>query len=615
MEKGNEKEVLFTSKQVEALIERRLESTYALRKKYDDLLRAYKKLKKETSSDNTAGIIRERILDQEKPKKSFMSIDEIESRVKEAEEINQGSYYTYTPEDEPPEMVWLGGYNERDDINDEAKRMHHANGNSRVFRDNPAKGVSPHSQALPKIDDFFYLQDANEKETEKTPGKSVRKQKKGTGKIWGILLSIAVYAFCLSILAGAVGFAFSRNPKKSLFGYRVYNVLTMSMTPGKDSLPGGFRVGDMIVVKNARPQNIKEGDIVTLQTSPDSDSFLTHRVVEILDEMEGQKGLWFVTKGDANDANDPPVPADLLVGKKVMTIPKLGSLLKKIKENPIPHAIFAAALVGLILSLKYAFAAGRKIKDPKAGSESKRVVGVKAFVLTIIGVALALLLGLEAKAMQNALPQGMLIGDSNGIRVSYDGDYFIDAKNLRPGEVITKELIVRNMEDEGTYTLSLLAQPIGSSGPQDLLEKVNLTLKVDGDEVYKGRIKGDEGINIIENPLPLGEYPAGKSRTILITLTVDSDLLITYDKSEAEIGWQFYAVKKENEGGNGKNGGIGGKGVKTGDLADGIMLLLSAFWMALMSLMLIIWKRRKDRPVCPYAKLHEGSFKNRLVPR
>jgi hypothetical protein len=39
-----------------------------------------------------------------------------------------------------------------------------------------------------------------------------------------------------------------------------------------------------------------------------------------------------MTRGDANDADDPPVPADLLAGKVLWTIPKVGWLPIKARQ-------------------------------------------------------------------------------------------------------------------------------------------------------------------------------------------------------------------------------------------------------------------------------------------
>lgn len=85
-----------------------------------------------------------------------------------------------------------------------------------------------------------------------------------------------------------------------------YVVLSGSMTPT-------LRVGDVVFVESGAPQ---VGDVITFHAP--SGSLVTHRVVEVRDAS-------FVTKGDANSANDPrEVPADQVVGKLAFKIPAWG---------------------------------------------------------------------------------------------------------------------------------------------------------------------------------------------------------------------------------------------------------------------------------------------------
>jgi LPXTG-motif cell wall-anchored protein len=91
----------------------------------------------------------------------------------------------------------------------------------------------------------------------------------------------------------------------------------------------------------------------------------------------------------------------------------------------------------------------------------------------------------------------------------------------------------------------MTAQPLQSTGPFDLLDKVRLNLSLDGRQIYDGRVRGDEGNDMIRNALELGEYAYGDSGTMVITLTVDKDMKLFYEKSAADIRWHFYAVKDE----------------------------------------------------------------------
>jgi signal peptidase len=101
-------------------------------------------------------------------------------------------------------------------------------------------------------------------------------------------------------------------------GYHMYIVLSGSMAPA-------FDAGSMVFVKPVEPEEIKEGDIITYRGLGDSSFLTTHRVVEIIGSG---KDLEFVTKGDANDVNDPnQVPGANLVGRVALAVPYMGYLM------------------------------------------------------------------------------------------------------------------------------------------------------------------------------------------------------------------------------------------------------------------------------------------------
>jgi hypothetical protein len=195
--------------------------------------------------------------------------------------------------------------------------------------------------------------------------------------------------------------------------------------------------------------------------------------------------------------------------------------------------------------------------------------------------------GTTVSAAASALPPGFLIGDQNGIYVERNGEYFINAVNLRPGEVIIKTLTIRNTERGAPFKLSMTAQPLQSTGPIDLLDKVHLNLSLDGQQLYDGRIRGDEGTDMIRNALQLGQYACGDSRTLVITLTVDEDMKISYERSTADIRWHFYAIKDETA-----------DPPKTGEAVRDYLLLFSAA-LAVGTIILIAArkKQRKDEQI------------------
>ncbi|MDW7672133.1 MAG: signal peptidase I [Bacillota bacterium] len=100
-------------------------------------------------------------------------------------------------------------------------------------------------------------------------------------------------------------------------GYQFYTVLSGSMNPS-------FDTGSLIFVKKQPPETIAVGDIITF-AGPRADSALTtHRVAAINNEVP----LSFITRGDANNVNDPnPVPEERVIGTVRGFVPYLGYIM------------------------------------------------------------------------------------------------------------------------------------------------------------------------------------------------------------------------------------------------------------------------------------------------
>ena len=78
-----------------------------------------------------------------------------------------------------------------------------------------------------------------------------------------------------------------------LFGYRMYVVLTGSMKPE-------INPNDIVIVKKVTsPKQLNVGDVITF--SLDSNSTITHRIIEIIEE---ENGIGYRTKGDNNNTED-----------------------------------------------------------------------------------------------------------------------------------------------------------------------------------------------------------------------------------------------------------------------------------------------------------------------
>ena len=101
-----------------------------------------------------------------------------------------------------------------------------------------------------------------------------------------------------------------------------YIVVSSSMTPA-------ISANDAIIVDDVTPTSVGEGDVIVFSERGESDGdnidVTSHRVVDV---TNGENGLAFKTKGDANEEADQGlVPASALVGRVMFTIPLIGHIV------------------------------------------------------------------------------------------------------------------------------------------------------------------------------------------------------------------------------------------------------------------------------------------------
>jgi signal peptidase len=99
-----------------------------------------------------------------------------------------------------------------------------------------------------------------------------------------------------------------------VFGYRFFYVATRSME-------STIMRGSIVILEDVGFEDIKVGDILTFKGKEKNESF-THRVVEINSSYR-----YFITKGDAGNANDPePTGYKYVVGRVKYAVPYIGFL-------------------------------------------------------------------------------------------------------------------------------------------------------------------------------------------------------------------------------------------------------------------------------------------------
>ena len=117
----------------------------------------------------------------------------------------------------------------------------------------------------------------------------------------------------------------------SVFGVAPMVVLSGSMS---GTAEGHIEVGDLIFATAADTDKLQVGDVVSFM---EDNVVVTHRIVEITADESGKKQ--FITKGDANNAADPPIYADTVIGICRGRIPKLGDFAMFL-QKPLGMAVF-----------------------------------------------------------------------------------------------------------------------------------------------------------------------------------------------------------------------------------------------------------------------------------
>ncbi|PFG19050.1 signal peptidase I [Serinibacter salmoneus] len=182
----------------------------------------------------------------------------------------------------------------------------------------PQPDVVPPSGAAPT--------DSSRPMAEHTPAQ-VRARRSTARRVLTIVTT--TLATALLILAVAVAVV----PR--VMGGAALTVLSGSMEPA-------ISVGDMVV---SVPQERYElDDVVTFQPVSGDPTLVTHRVVGV---TIGPGGPSYLTRGDANGADDDPIVQEQVMGKVIYTIPYVGYLSQAVGEHrSTVVTVIAVALLG-----------------------------------------------------------------------------------------------------------------------------------------------------------------------------------------------------------------------------------------------------------------------------
>lgn len=133
-----------------------------------------------------------------------------------------------------------------------------------------------------------------------------------------IIIGLKLYSWNARTLIG--------NKMPMPFGYGFSVVLSGSMEPE-------LKVNDLVIIK--KQKSYQSDDIIVYQ---DDDLLVIHRLIEINGENA-------ITKGDANEVNDPEISTAQIKGKMVMHIHFFGCIVQFIKSTIGTFLVLLGAVI------------------------------------------------------------------------------------------------------------------------------------------------------------------------------------------------------------------------------------------------------------------------------
>ena len=173
--------------------------------------------------------------------------------------------------------------------------------------------------------------------------------------------ALSALATCALLVVLAVAVALTVVPR--LLGGAALTVLTGSMVPT-------YEPGDVVVVRGVEDaaQEVQVGDVVTFQPVSDDPALVTHRVVE---KVFSTRGTTFVTRGDANGADDDPLVPEQIKGVAVYHVPWVGHLSLWVGGH-------RGTVVGAAAALLLGYAAVMLVRPERSSAVDRTDVDVPA---------------------------------------------------------------------------------------------------------------------------------------------------------------------------------------------------------------------------------------------
>lgn len=182
-------------------------------------------------------------------------------------------------------------------------------------------------------------------------------------KIIGEILYIVLFIIVILMLIVVILQRVTDN-SVTIGGYRMFTVATGSMVPQ-------YEVGDILISKEIEPSDIKDGDDIVYRGKEGSfkDKVVTHRVISIEQENGEYK---IITKGIANQEQDPEITDEQVYGKVVYKVQTLSFISKLISNIYIFYfLIFVPIALIIFRQIKQIASRDEEEEDDVQNSEDK----------------------------------------------------------------------------------------------------------------------------------------------------------------------------------------------------------------------------------------------------
>ncbi len=179
----------------------------------------------------------------------------------------------------------------------------------------------------------------------------------------------------LAISVFLIGFAF--------FGsYLIYFILQIALNTStpmvvvvSDSMAPNINKGDLLFLQGVEPEDIEEGDVIVYDAhglwvgAPEDP--IVHRVIDIIEKDDK---LYFVTKGDNNEHKDKePVPGNRVLGKVVARIPYVGWVKIILTDYGLLLPVIIILSVPLVVSILWDLIKGESEEEGKRVSKVEEI--------------------------------------------------------------------------------------------------------------------------------------------------------------------------------------------------------------------------------------------------